>query len=99
MTDAEKHTAMANAIRALAMDAVQVAKSGHTCEGNGPQCNEYKNTLLATVKYFTSRLGFDAMVRTDRNDDHKAQNEDEPKCLFVFHECGDGLTIDYLVSR
>ena len=29
MTDAEKHTAMANAIRALAMDAVQAAKSGH----------------------------------------------------------------------
>ncbi|MGQ7794133.1 transketolase [Faunimonas sp. B44] len=29
MTDAEKHALMANAIRALAMDAVQAAKSGH----------------------------------------------------------------------
>ena len=60
-------------------------KSNHTCHANGPQCNEYKDTLLAAVKFFPSRLGFDAMIRTDGNDDRKAQNEDEPKCLFVFH--------------
>jgi transketolase len=29
MVDPAKHTAMANAIRALAMDAVEAAKSGH----------------------------------------------------------------------
>ncbi len=56
-----------------------------TCDANGSQCNEYKDTLLAAVKFFPSRLGFDAMVRTDGNDDRKAQNEDEPKCLFVFN--------------
>ena len=55
------------------------------CDANGPQCNEYKDALLAAVKFFPSRLGFDAMVRTDGTDDRKAQNEDEPKRLFVFH--------------
>ncbi|TDI58920.1 MAG: transketolase [Alphaproteobacteria bacterium] len=51
MTDAEKHTAMANAIRALAMDAVQTAKSGHPGLPMGA-------ADIATV-LFTRHLKFD----------------------------------------
>ncbi|MDH3196145.1 MAG: transketolase [Hyphomicrobiales bacterium] len=51
MTDAEKHTAMANAIRALAMDAVQAAKSGHPGLPMGA-------ADIATV-LFTRHLKFD----------------------------------------
>ena len=35
MTDLEKHQRMANAIRFLAMDAVEQAKSGHPDHANG----------------------------------------------------------------
>ncbi|HSG94016.1 MAG TPA: 1-deoxy-D-xylulose-5-phosphate synthase N-terminal domain-containing protein, partial [Afifellaceae bacterium] len=51
MTDAAKHTAMANAIRALAMDAVQAAKSGHPGLPMGA-------ADIATV-LFTRHLKFD----------------------------------------
>ncbi|MYZ48108.1 transketolase [Propylenella binzhouense] len=51
MTDAEKHALMANAIRALAMDAVQTAKSGHPGLPMGA-------ADLATV-LFTKHLRFD----------------------------------------
>ena len=52
MTDAEKHTAMANAIRALAMDAVQAARSGHPGLPMGV-------ADIATI-LFTRHLKFDA---------------------------------------